>query len=106
MPISLMVFTCAMLVIYSVFRSTPRGYILFVHVMSSLPMFLIITGFHGLMSCPVTGDPIQASSPTNVLYVKRSLPAVTTCQNTSKSIVFHETAGQFVQQTDSSLQFH
>lgn len=55
------------------------------------------------MSCRDTGGPTQGSSPTSVPYVRRSLPAVTTFQNTSKSTVFLEAAGQFAQQTDAPL---
>lgn len=57
-------------------------------------------GFPGLMSCPDTGGLTQVWSPTSVQCARRSLPAVTTCQNTLKSTVFHEQAGQFAQLTD------
>lgn len=53
------------------------------------------------MSCRVTGGPIRGLSPTSVLYVRRNSPAVTICQNTSKSTVFHEAVGQSAQQTDA-----
>lgn len=53
------------------------------------------------MSCRVTGGPIRGLSPTSVLYVRRNSPAVTICQNTSKSTVFLEAVGQSAQQTDA-----
>ncbi|KAA8593617.1 hypothetical protein FQN60_009733 [Etheostoma spectabile] len=55
------------------------------------------------MSCLVIGVPTQVSSLTSVQFVKRGLPAVTTCQNTSKSTDFHETVGQFAPPTDAPL---
>ncbi len=62
--------------------------------------FFFLSGFPGQTSCLDTGGPTRVSSPTSVQCVRRSLHAVTTCQNTSKSTVFHEAAGQFAQQTD------
>lgn len=53
-------------------------------------------GFPVQTSCPVIGGPILGWSHTSALCVRRSLPAVTTCRNTSKSTAFPETAGQSV----------
>lgn len=55
------------------------------------------------MSCLDTGGPTQGSSPTSVPCARRSLPAATTCQNTSKSTVSHGAAGQFTQRTNAFL---
>lgn len=60
-----------------------------------------LSGFPGRTSCPDTGAPTRVSSPTSVQCVRRSLPVVTTCQNTSKSTGFPGAAGQSVQQTDA-----
>lgn len=59
------------------------------------------SGFPGQTNCLDTGGPTQVSSHTSVQCVRRNSPAVTTSQNTSKSTVFHETAGQFARQTDA-----
>lgn len=73
-------------------------------------LFFSLVGFPGQTSCHDTGDPTRGSNPTSVQCVRRSLPAVTTCQNTSKSTVFHEAAGRFVQRTeglpDQWVNFH
>lgn len=66
-------------------------------------LFFLIPGFPGQTSCRDTGDPTRGSSPTSVPCVRRSSHAVTTFQNTSKSTVSHEAAGQFAQQTDVPL---
>lgn len=60
---------------------------------SHLSFFL--TDFPDRTSCPDTGDPTLVSNPTSVKCVRRNLPAVTTCQNMSKSTVFHASAAQF-----------
>lgn len=66
-------------------------------------LFFSPPDFLGQMSCLDTGGLTQVWSPTSVQCARRSLPAVTTCQNTLKSTVFHEQAGQFAQLTDDPL---
>lgn len=64
-----------------------------------IPGFLL-TGSRGLTSCPDTVAPTLEWNHTSASCVRRSLPAVITCRNTSKSIGFHEAAGQDDLQTD------
>lgn len=58
--------------------------------------------FPGLMSCPDTAAPTPEWSRTSASSVRRSLPAVITCRNTSKSTAFHEAAERVALQTDFS----
>lgn len=71
---------------------------------SRLPLLslkLLFSGFPDRTSCPDTGGPTRVSNRTSVKCARRSLPAATTCPNTSKSTVFHESAGRFALQTDA-----
>ena len=67
---------------------------------------LCLSGFPDQMSSLDTDDPTQGSNRTNVKCVRRSLPGVTTCLNTSKSTVFRESAEQFAQQIYTRLRSH
>lgn len=58
-------------------------------------------GSLGPMSCPGTGAPTLEWNRTSASSARRSLPAVITCPNTSKSTAFHEAAGQDALPTDS-----
>lgn len=69
-------------------------------------MSLFLSGFQDQMSSLDTDDPTQGSNRTNVKCVRRSLPAVTTCLNTSKSTVFRESAERFAQQIYTLLRSH
>lgn len=71
---------------------------------SGLPLLnpkLLFSGFPDRTSCPDTGGPTRVSNRTSVKCARRSSPAATTCPNTSKSTVFHESAGRFALQTDA-----
>lgn len=71
---------------------------------SGLPLLnpkLLLSGFPDRTSCPDTGGPTRVSNRTSVKCARRSSPAATTCPNTSKSTVFHESAGRFALQTDA-----
>lgn len=81
-----------------------KSQILFQVLNQTYLFFFFHPDSRGRMSCLDTGGPTRGSSLTSAPYARRSLPAATTCQNTSKSTVSHEAAGQFTPRTDTFLE--
>lgn len=68
---------------------------------ATLTCLLVLSpGSPGRTSCPDTGGPTRGSSRTSVKCVRRSLPAATTCPNTSKSTGSHASVAPFAPSTN------
>lgn len=65
-----------------------------------LYLWILLADSPGQMSCHgIVGLTLELS-PTSAPSARRNLPAAITCPNTSKSIAFHEAAGQRALHTD------
>lgn len=66
-------------------------------------LLVLLPGSLGRTSCLDTGGPTRVSSRTSAKCVRRSLPAATTCPNTSKSTVFHASVARCALSTDRNV---
>lgn len=65
-----------------------------------LYLWIVLADSPGRTSCHGIAGLTLELSPTSALSARRNLPAAITCPNTSKSIAFHEAAGQRALHTD------
>jgi len=65
-----------------------------------LYLWILLADSPGRTSCHGTVGLTLELSPTSALSARRNLPAAITCPNISKSIAFHEAAGQRALHTD------